>query len=169
MDSSLFPIDFIDRLACLALPIFSLLMISLQHVVELFFDQISLDRVLSRQDRSLRAVRVIKHPEHDTRQRVRGRRVVGRRHHLGEIVLKGLAKDGIEGQVRPHDVLLHPHLTAEALDLLPQAVEILKEGKACVKRCLTVNGSPFVSPPPAGGVCPSGKLSRIRDGSSPFS
>jgi hypothetical protein len=52
--------------------------------------------------------------------------VVRRRDHGGQVVLKGLAQDRVEGQVRPDNVLLDPHVAAKALDLLPQAIQILK-------------------------------------------
>ena len=101
-------------------------MVSLQQMPQLLFDQIALNGVLSRQNRALRAVRVVKHPEDDLGQRVRGGRVMRRRHHLRQRVLQHLAQHGVKRKVRPVDVLLDPHLASKALDLLPQAVQILK-------------------------------------------
>lgn len=77
-------------------------------------------------------VRVIKHPEDDLRDRVGGGRVVRGRHHLREVVLQGLAQHRVEGQVRADDVLLDPHVRAQALYLLPQAVQVLKKEKDVV-------------------------------------
>ena len=55
---------------------------------------------------------------------------MGRRHHLRQVVLQRLAQDRVEGQVGSHDVLLDPHLAPETLDLLPEAVQILKQNVA---------------------------------------
>ena len=55
--------------------------------------------------------------------------MVRRRHHLRQVVLQGLAQDRVEGEVGPHDVLLDPHVAAQTLDLLPEAIQILKGGK----------------------------------------
>ena len=59
-------------------------------------------------------------------QGVSGGWVVRRRHQRRQVVLQRLAEHGVEGHVRPHDVLLDPHVGAEALHLLPQAVQILQ-------------------------------------------
>lgn len=70
---------------------------------------------------------VVEHSEDDLRQWVIGGRVVRRRHHLRQIVLQCLAEDRVERQVRPDDMLLHPHVRTKSFDLLPQAIEVLRE------------------------------------------
>lgn len=73
------------------------------------------------------AISVVKHPEDDPGQGVRSRGMVRRRDHRWQVVLQSLAQDRVEGQVGAHDVLLDPHVAAKTLDLLPQAIQILKE------------------------------------------
>ena len=41
-------------------------------------------------------------------------------------MLQSLAENRVKGEVRTHNVLLDPHLAAETLDLLPQAVQVLE-------------------------------------------
>ena len=44
-------------------------------------------------------------------------------------MLKRLTQNRVERKVGPNNVLFHPHLATEALNLLPQAVQILKKNK----------------------------------------
>ena len=45
---------------------------------------------------------------------------------LGEGVLQGVAQDTVEGQAGAQDLLLHPLVVPQVLDLRPQAVEVLQ-------------------------------------------
>lgn len=84
-------------------------------------------------------VGIIKHPEDDPGHGVGVAVVMGRRQDGGDVVLQGLAQHTVEGEIRPHQVLLGPVVTAQLPQLSPKAVQVLKTHMFLLPKCYLVN------------------------------
>ena len=74
-------------------------------------------------------VEVVEHAVDDPGQRVGLVVVVRRRHERRDGVLQRVAQHGVEGQVGPLDLTLHPVVAPQRADLSPQAVQVLQHNK----------------------------------------
>lgn len=92
-------------------------------------------------------VGVIKHPEDDPRHGVGVAVMMGRRQDGGDVVLQGLAQHTVEGEIRPHQVLLGPVVAAQLPQLSPKAVQVLNTCMFLLPKCDKCVSTQFFNKP----------------------
>ena len=124
------------------LRVFTLKMVALNDLMQMFLDQEALDGVSTGQNRTLkrgilklscglnsrsylRAVSVVEHSENDPGHGILARVVMRRRQQSRQIVLQRLAQNTVKSQIRSRNVLLGPVVLSQLANLGPQTVQVL--------------------------------------------